>query len=51
MTAINFRGDYKINRTSNNQKIFDLNLKGGHIYLVSFSYDEKNDVVIHIEEI
>lgn len=40
----------EINRTSSNPKIFDLNLKGGHVYLVSFSYDEKNEIVIHIEE-
>lgn len=36
---------------NNNTNEFDLTLKGGHIYLVSFSYNEDQEVIIMVEEV
>lgn len=38
------------NRSKDNPNEFDLNLQGGHIYLVSFSYDDNDEVIITVEE-
>ncbi len=40
-----------INPSKIKESIFTLDLKGGHIYLVSFSYDENDEVIITIEEV
>lgn len=38
------------NRSKDNPNEFDLNLQGGHIYLVSFSYNDNDEVIITVEE-
>lgn len=38
-------------RSEDNPNEFDLNLQGGHIYLVSFSYDDNDEVIITVEEV
>ena len=38
------------NRSKDNPNEFNLNLKDGHIYFVSFSYDDNNEMIITVEE-
>jgi hypothetical protein len=41
----------KILQSKIKKNVFDLDLKGGHIYLVSFSYNDDDLIVIDIEEV
>jgi len=43
--------ELKILQSKFEKNIFDLDLKGGHIYLVSFSYNDDDKIVIDIEEV
>lgn len=43
--------ELKILQSKFKKNIFDLDLKGGHIYLVSFSYNNDDEIEINIEEV
>lgn len=43
--------ELKVLQSKFEKNIFDLDLKGGHIYLVSFSYNNDDKIVIDIEEV